>query len=218
MPLASQNVLILLGGIYHDFAGFSAWAERVLSAAGCRVEATYDLERLRQLDPSTTLVISYTSLSLRPTGQAGDSPELLSVEQLGGLRGWVRQGGGLLSVHCGTVAGKSGAEYGELFGGVFVEHPPQFSFSVYPLNRAHPITAGIEAFSVHDEFYMQRLVGAVEIHMVAIDRGVAHPMVWSRGEGAGRVAHIAMGHSAQVWDLPAYRQLFLQASAWVTGA
>lgn len=214
MSLSGKRVLILLGGMYHDFSGFSAWANLVFTAAGCQVEATYDLERLARLGTETDLLISYTSLSLHPAGQESDTPERLTDEQIAKLRGWVERGGGLLAVHSATVAGKSGPAFGELMGGVFVEHPPQFAFSVYPLSQAHPITAGIEAFTVHDEFYMQRMVGPVQVHMVALDRGMAHPMAWSRVEGQGRVAAVAMGHSALVWDLPQYKQLILQAAEW----
>ncbi len=54
MSLTAKRVLILLGGMYHDFSGFSAWAKPVFTAAGCQVEATYDLERLTCLGAETT--------------------------------------------------------------------------------------------------------------------------------------------------------------------
>jgi type 1 glutamine amidotransferase len=101
-------------------------------------------------------------------------------------------------------------------GGVFVDHPPQFAFTVYPLYRLHPITAGIAAFTVHDEFYVQEHEPDVDLHMVALDRGVAYPMVWTRSEGQGRVAHIAMGHDGKVWSLAPYHQLMLQTVDWLT--
>jgi type 1 glutamine amidotransferase len=41
--------------------------------------------------------------------------------------------------------------------------------------------------------------------------------VWSKPEGNGRVAHIALGHSAAVWQLEPYRRLMLQAAAWLVG-
>jgi type 1 glutamine amidotransferase len=214
MSLTGKKILILLGGMYHDFEGFGAWAEPLFTAAGGMVESTFDLARLVRLDAQTDLVVSYTSLSLHPDGADNPAAEELSVAQIAGLRKWVQRGGGLLGIHSATVAGRSSPEFGKLWGGVFVEHPPQFDFTVYPLHQEHPITAGIGAFTVHDEFYMQRMVSPVELHMVAIDRGQAHPMVWSRDEGQGKVACIAMGHSAQVWKLPQYCQLTLQAAEW----
>lgn len=113
------------------------------------------------------------------------------------------------------MVGGSNPDYEAVLGGAFITHPPQFAFTVYPLPTQHPIVDGIEAFTVHDEFYIQRFDPAVQVHMVALDRGTAYPMVWTKPEGAGRVAHIAMGHSALVWAVPMYRQLMLQAAAWI---
>ena len=101
-------------------------------------------------------------------------------------------------------------------GAVFESHPPQFSFTVYPTYVRHSITQGIPAFTDCDEFYIQTYDDTVDIHMVALDRGIAHPMVWSKDEGLGRVAHIAMGHDEKVWSLPLYQKLMIQALNWLT--
>jgi type 1 glutamine amidotransferase len=219
MMLAEKKILMPLGGLWHDFEGFTAAMTPMLAEAGCQVEPAYDLDRLLALDDTgVDIVLSYTSLSPHRDGQGDTSPELLTDAQVVALRDWVRRGGALLAAHSATVVGKSDPALGELMGGVFVEHPPQFAFTVYPVYGEHPITAGVEAFTVHDEFYVERLVGPVTVHMVAVDRGVAYPMVWSKVESRGRVAHVAMGHSALVWDLPPYRRLMLQALEWVAGA
>jgi type 1 glutamine amidotransferase len=133
-----------------------------------------------------------------------------------GLVRWVRAGGALLAAHAATVVGESDPALGKLIGGVFVSHPPQFAFTVYPMFGEHPITAGIEAFTVHDEFYVERYSPDVHLHLVACDRGVAYPMAWSKSEGRGRVAHLAPGHSQAVWDLKPYQQLLLQTLEWLT--
>ena len=120
-----------------------------------------------------------------------------------------------MSLHAATVASQTSPVLHALQGGVFVTHPPQFSFTVYPLYGEHPITTGVTAFAVHDEFYVQAYDPSVEVLAVALDRGVAHPMVWSKQEEKGRVAHIAMGHDLGVWSLEPYQRLVLQAIAWL---
>lgn len=213
-----KRVLIPLGGMWHPFDGFAAAMKSLLEPAGYDVESSYDLDCLARLpDGGYDLVLSYTSLSKHREGMNDTGPEQLTDPQVAGLAGWVRAGGGLLAVHSATVVGNSDPAYEALLGGAFISHPPQFAFTVYPCVRAHPITAGVEAFTVHDEFYMQRYDASVQIHMIALDRGVAYPMVWTRDEGAGRVAHIAMGHSELVWALAPYQRLILQAAAWLTG-
>lgn len=216
MTLNGKKALIILGGMWHDFDGFTAAHRPLLEAAGCQVEATYDLDSLVRLpEMGVDVVISYTSLSKHREGMNDTGPEQLTEAQVRGLSGWVQAGGALLAAHSATVVGSSDPELGRLLGGVFVSHPPQFAFTIYPMYGEHPITADVEAFTVHDEFYIERLTTPVDIHMAAFDRGFAYPMVWSKTEGQGRVAHLAMGHSALVWDLPAYQRLFLNAMNWL---
>ncbi len=215
--MSTKRVLLILGGMYHDFEGFAAAMRLLLEGAGYAINPTYDLDLLTQLDRSDyDLVMSYTSLSPHREGHEDTSPETLADDQVSGLTYWVDTGGALLAVHGATVSGIPNPAMRALLGGVFISHPPQFSFMVYPMYRPHPITEGIEAFAVTDEFYVQEYDQSDDFHMVAIDRGVAYPMVWTREPGQGRVAHIAMGHGPAVWRLPQYQQLILQAVTWLT--
>jgi len=203
--------------MYHDFDGFASAMRLLLDGAGHSLTDTYDLDLLNQLDRSDyDLVMSYTSLSRHREGEQDTTPETLTEDQVRNLTHWVNTGGALLAVHGATVSGTPNVEMRALMGGVFVSHPPQFSFMVYPMYRPHPITEGIEAFAVKDEFYVQDYDETDDVHMVAIDRGVAYPMVWTRDQGQGRVAHIAMGHGPEVWRLPPYQRLVLQSIAWLT--
>ena len=217
MSLSEKHVLILLGGQWHDFAGFADAIQPLLESHDLHVEATYDFDELLHLEENQyELILSYTCLTSDENGSREPSPDRLTQSQIDGLANWVRGGGALLAVHAATVIGQSDPRLGELIGGVFVSHPPAFAFTVYPMFGEHPITAGIEPFTVHDEFYVERYTPDVQVHMVAFDRGVAYPMVWSKTEGQGRVAHIAPGHSREVWDLKPYQQLLLQTIDWLT--
>jgi type 1 glutamine amidotransferase len=216
MNSKGKSVLILLGGMWHDFDGFASLIQLVFESKGFRVESTYDLDILRHLDQAgCDLLLSYTCLSEHRHGYDDSGPDKLTNDQVSGLKRWVRQGGALLAVHAATVIGLSSPRLGRLFGGVFISHPEPFPFIVYPLSSEHPITAGIPAFQVHDEFYIQKVDNSVEIHMAAIYQDTAYPMVWSRLEGKGRVAVVAPGHSAEVWDHPIYQRLLLQAAGWL---
>ncbi len=211
-----KRILIVLGGTWHDFDGFVAAMRPVFEAAGHTVESTYDRDVLTRLDEERyDVVLLHTCLGT--PGEGSSEPEMYDGAQVQALVEWVRDGGGLLASHAATVSAQFDPALRALMGGVFVSHPPQFAFTVYPLLSQHPITDGVEAFTVHDEFYVEVHEASVEIHMVALDRGVAHPMVWSKYERRGRVAHVAMGHDEKVWNLPPYRRLMLQAIAWLTG-
>ena len=211
----NKKILLLLGGSWHDFEGFAQAMRGLGGPAGYVVETTYDLDRLRRLasDPCD-VVLSYTCMSPGADGVA-TQPQMTD-EQVQALAGWVRAGGALLGAHAATVLGQSSPALGALLGGTFVSHPKQHTFAVYPLSRPHPITAGLAAFKVKDELYIQTYEPNVEVHLAALYEGVAHPMAWSKSEGAGRVAYVALGHSQAVWKVPAYQRLMLQTLAWVT--
>lgn len=215
--MKKKHVLILLGGTWHDFDGFARSMRPLFESDGWEVECSYDLERLTLLDQQAPdLLLHYTCFTPPVEGQKQPTPEGLSLAQTDGLCRWVREGGAFLSAHASSARGNSPLGLAQLTGGFFVEHPPAFTFTVYPVYRRHPIIAGVEAFSVYDEMYIQQYDDSVEIHMLTVENGVAYPIVWSKSEGCGRVAHIALGHSASVWELAAYRRLMLQSARWLT--
>jgi type 1 glutamine amidotransferase len=213
--MTGKRVLIVLGGQWHDFDGFAATIKPVLESAGHSIETTCDLDSLTRLRGRHDTVLLYTCLGGRRENDRSSVPSPTDA-QVAGLVNWVREGGALLAAHAATMAGQSSPALRALMGGMFVSHPPQFAFTIYPLSREHPITIGVEAFTVHDELYIQEYDASVQVHMVAVDRGVAYPMVWSKGEGKGRVAHIALGHGPEIWQLRPYQRLTLQAIAWLT--
>lgn len=213
--MPSRKLLMVLGGAYHDFEGFAKHAGPLMEQAGYDVEQTYDHERLETLtgsDQPPHLVLVYTSL-----GGANDGTRVgtdLRDTQVTGLRDYVASGGGLLVVHCGSVSGPECGAMRALVGGWFERHPKPFSFTVYPTYPSHPITDGIEAFEVFDEFYVQGTTDDITVHAVALLDGRAHPMVWSRSEGNGRVAYVANGHDTRSWAHPSVERLLVQAARW----
>lgn len=216
MP-SDATILLILGGTSHDFDGFAGSMKVTLGQAGYRLEGTYDRDTLIDLEDSHyELVMVGTCLSAMSRKQ---DPTLDYTEaQIEGLDRWVTGGGKLLGVHAATTSGQLHPELATLMGGTFIEHPPQFTFTVYPLFHEHPMIADVPAFTVHDEFYIQRTHDDIYIHMVAIDRGLAYPMVWTRTHGAGQVAYIGMGHDEAVWELAPYKRLIRQTVDWLCGS
>lgn len=211
-----NRVLLVLGGTWHDFEGYAGFMRDLLGAAGHALEVTYDFDDLKRLsERSPDVVALYTCLGGSDDGRCVGHD--LDADQTSSLVEWVRGGGGLLPLHCATVVAGSNPELIRLLGGVFVSHPPECAFHVYPMYPPHPITEGVHAFEVFDELYVQDYDGAVDVHLVAVHEGIGYPMAWTRSEGGGRVAHIALGHSGKVWDQPVYRRMILQAVEWTRG-
>ncbi|RPI85833.1 MAG: ThuA domain-containing protein [Chloroflexi bacterium] len=216
--MRKRKALLYLGGQYHDFPGFAAACKRFFYKSSWTLDATFDLSILeRLLFLKYDLVIGYTCFTKSNEDKDQQTPSGLTIEQVDGLVNYVHRGGGLLGIHSATVIGESNSRLSKLFGAEFLTHPPAFSFQVVPVSIEHPMTADITAFEVFDEFYIHRFTAPVDIHMISIYEGAAHPFVWSRQEEQGRVACITMGHSSQVWSLDNYNKLVLQSALWVSG-
>ena len=213
----SRKILLLLGGVQHDFAGFAAAFGEIVSDPTHTITATYDGDALLRLrEEEVDVVAIYTCLG--GAQKDGVVAEDLTAEQTAALVKWVQAGGGLLALHAATVMREGNQPLRGLIGGRFLSHPPQFDFTVTPLARTHPVTAGVRAFSVHDEFYMQDFDGNIAIHMTAEDRGTVYPMVWTKSAGHGRVVYIAPGHTASTWAEEKFRQLLRHGVDWLTGS
>ena len=213
--MTARRITLLLGGNFHDLAGFEATVVPFLQAEGYEVQATRDFDSLLSLSISDTdVVMLYTCLNGTENGDLEGRD--FSAEQTSALSSLVVSGCGLLALHAATVSGSGNKEKARLLGGAFVSHPPDMlSFTVTPVEQQHPIIDGIEAFEVFDEFYIERHDDSVDIHMTAGLDGDVYPMVWSRSEGKGKVVHIAPGHDQRTWNVPAYRKLLLQSMSWL---
>lgn len=210
-----KRILLVLGGTWHNFDGFQRSIGLLLVKAGYTVSATYELDALTTLRRNKyDAVVLYTCLTAKRE-DGSRAGVRLTDEQAAPLAKWVAAGGALLAVHGATVSGQSSPVFRRLVGGAFVKHPPAKRFTVYPLSTGHPVTTRLDAFEVHDELYIQQCDPGLTVHMVAIHDGVAHPMVWSRTEGRGRVVYVALGHDERVWRLREYRQLVGQVMKWL---
>jgi type 1 glutamine amidotransferase len=211
-----RRALLLLGGSYHDFDGYAKWFSELLSPLGWEVESTYDLDRLTKLEEENfELVASYTCFSSNPDLKNQRGSGMMQDEQVDALYNWVHAGGTFYAAHAATALGETNMLYTNLIGGRFLNHPPAFEFTVYPMYETHEITQGIGAFSVTDEFYIEEYDGDLDILMVGLLDDVIHPLVWCKQEGLGRVAHNALGHTPAVWNTPQYKKLTLQSIDWL---
>lgn len=208
------RLLILSGGAYHDFDAFDAFATELFEDDGYEVRVTRDPSDVA--DPNADVVLIYTCY-VQPPSESGESFSYLEGirdADSAALGAWVRDGGGLLALHSATTIRPSNTELKRLFGGRFLHHPPRYPITIFPLATEHPMTEGVGSFTVFDELYTQEY-GDLDVHMVALDRGTAYPMAWTRYDGAGRVAHISPGHDESAWQNPSYRKLLRQTVQWL---
>ncbi|NLE43600.1 MAG: ThuA domain-containing protein [Chloroflexi bacterium] len=205
--MADIRILCMLGGVYHPFEEAERFFGDRLSNAGCDLRFSYDPEDLRVAQrEDVDLVILYTCFS----------DYELTEDLAESLAAFVSEGGGLLALHGATSSFRTNRAYHALIGATFVEHGPRHNFVVMPMQWRHPVTQGIEAFTVNDELYLQEFEvdKDIDIQMAAVYFNRVQPVVWTREHGAGRLCYIALGHDEAVWAQPEVWHLILNSIAW----
>jgi type 1 glutamine amidotransferase len=168
------------------------------------------------------------------------SGDVLNEQQEGVFQSWLQAGGGWLGIHAaGDDSHKDWPWYVDtLIGANFTAHPmnPQFQRATVRLeNRQHPVLKGLpENWQHEEEWYsweksprgkgftilatideasyspVQKFMGKErDLHMGD------HPVVWSKCVGSGRSVYAAMGHKAEAFEQPQFRQLLDNALSWL---
>ena len=145
------------------------------------------------------------------------------------LAEYVKSGGGLVVVHFAIFAFPGWEEYRRIIGRVWVGrvsgkkisgHSPRGTFDVKVLDREHPAVAGLEDFTADDELY-SKLQGEDRIR-VLLDAhseysGKREPVAWARSYGKGRVLVTVLGQDLKSREVPAFKALLRQGTAWAAG-
>jgi len=204
---------------FHSFDEFGPLLAGAF-ATDISVTTTTDREDLRDLGEYDVLVDYLTDSTLTDA-------------QHDGLFSFVRSGGGYVGVHCAsdltTTAGTDGGIEGrdepfpalrELIGGHFRTHPDQQDVDVEIVDRDHPITEGIEDFTVYDEPYQVEVDD--DVHLLAhmdMDGALAGmPVAWTKPYGEGRVFYFSLGHTEEAFSHPAVRALLSRGARWASGS
>lgn len=168
------------------------------------------------------------------------SGDMLSDEQERAFQSWLLAGGGWLGIHAaGDSSHLEWQWYREnLIGATFTAHimDPQFQTAKIVLeNHQHPVLRDLPNIWEHEEewYSWERSPRAEGFNILAtIDedsyvplqkfmgntrdlRMGDHPVVWSNCIGEGRAVYAAMGHKAEAFEQPQFRQLLGNALVWL---
>jgi len=158
----------------------------------------------------------------------------MTDEQKADLLRFVRDDGkGFVAAHTGNNAFYSWAEFGEMIGGRFDDHPWElFDAPVEVEDPAFPAMKPFpNHFTINDEIYqakdfsrervrvLARLVpdrldlGTKRVHRTDQDFAVA----WARAYGKGRVFYSTFGHRPELWARPDIQTMYVEALKWSMG-
>ena len=159
---------------------------------------------------------------------------------LAGLIAAVRAGTGLVGWHGGIADSyRDSADYLQLIGGQFAHHasvaPPEqltgeqsdnyqtYTTEITELGRTHPVTAGVDDFTLTSEQYwvlsdeyneVLATTTQAKREWDAWDRPVTFPAVWTRHWGDGRIVVSTAGHRLEIVQDPSVRRIIEQGLLW----
>ena len=168
------------------------------------------------------------------------SGDMLSTPQEQAFQGWMEAGGGWLGIHAAGDGSHAGWQWDmdNLIGAEFTAHPmaPQFQNATVVVEaKSDPVMQAVPPTWEHiEEWYswassprergfnilatldeetyspIQNFMGQErDLHMGD------HPIVWSNCVGLGRSVYAAMGHKAEAFVKPEFRQILENALLWM---
>ena len=154
----------------------------------------------------------YSAVVLFTTGKDTHGADLPALEA------WVKEGGALVGIHCATDSFTDDPDYVALIGGKFRTHPAQLDIALENVDPSHPIMAGIQPFTVHDELYLFADYAPERVHLLAqtnsFDDSGPVPLAWTREQGKGRIFYLSLGHNPSTMEDLNWRKLFCSGVEW----
>ena len=193
-------VLTTTAGFRHDSIGT---ARQVLTTLGTRtgeftVTATEDLSQITSARLQTVDVLMF----VLTTGELA-----FTDGQKAAIKSFVENGGGFIGAHSATDTLYGWADYGQLVGAYFKEHPWTQEATVTVEDRDHPATRSLGAsFRLNEEYYTFRDNPRPRVHvLLSLDAASVgatgdFPLAWSQSIGQGRTVYTALGHFEATWQ------------------
>lgn len=163
--------------------------------------------------------------------------DIFDDHQRKNIQEFVENGGGLLTIHTGTITENNWPWFSEMMGAKFIGHPPVEKGKLIIEDRTHPATSFLpdSVWIMEDEWYSFDRNPRDEVHvLISIDEssydvdnnewfpGVNqrmgdHPLVWYRYSGKGRVFQTALGHPKELYSDSLFLKHIQGAILWTAG-
>ncbi len=207
--------LLLITGGRPPYPETTPILSRFLRAAGHTVNVSKSAKEL-----ALKTLPGYDAIVLN-TRRRPDSDNDLTGPQREGLKSYVENGGGPVSVHISPDSAPEWPEMKKITGGGWTTgkswHPPFGRMSVHVANRSHPLAKGVSDFETDDELYCDcELQDGLDVFLDGVVEGVTRPLGWSWSYGSGKVANILLGHAGISQSNPNFQQLIRNGVDYVT--
>ena len=210
-----KTALIFYGGWEgHQPAETTELFSRLLEEDGFAVSATESLEDLEDVEDLLVYDLIIPNWTM---GEMSDKQADCLAEAVAGgcgLGGWH---GGMGDAFRGNT------QYQFMVGGQFVAHPGKIvSYIVKITDREHPITKGLQDFTMQSEQYYMHIDPSNTVLAETTFDGKAHPwiegaeipVVWLRQWGKGKVFYCSLGHRMEDFEVPQCREIIRRGLNW----
>jgi type 1 glutamine amidotransferase len=160
-----------------------------------------------------------------------DMPKAITAAQKERALHLFKKGRGLVVLHHAIVSYQHWDEYEKIMGGRYPEedgksgvvtdlvgYQHDVDLNVKVVAKDHPITQGLNDFTIHDEIYWGYRVSKDVTPLISTDHPKsAKPLGWVRQEGKSRIVYIQLGHGPEAHQNPNYQKLLRQSIRWAAG-
>ena len=145
----------------------------------------------------------------------------ITGKQERGLLSAIGEGVGIGGWHGGMCDSfRINSEYQWMTGGQFVAHPGGCipSYRVNIVNRDHPITRGINDFTMvnSEQYYVHVDPSNDVLATTTFESGCVMPAVWTRSWGKGRVFYASFGHTHKDFEIPEALEIVQRGLLWAS--
>ena len=227
---AGEIKAVFLGGdVLHNFMAQEPPLRRMCEKMGMKFYAVHDCRYLTHGFISDADILMIERWDGPQPGwvpgpiyeEAPESDDFLSEELADAIIGNVKNRGmGFLSIHCMISCAFNRKKLQDFLGVNGIIHGPVQPVLVHNFNQNHPISKGIEPFTIGlDENFGAEIVRKDVTPLFEItgswdkrrDYGG-----WCLKQGKGRVAGLTAGHTYFAYRDPNYLKLFWRSIQWVT--
>jgi len=225
------DVLLLLGGGYHDFEGNPPRLMRGINQIAPDRMTFHPLwlgenppEAFRD-GPDLSDADVFDRFDVILAYHQGEF-DTFTDEVKEGMLDFIRKGGGFVGIHSAADSHPGWSEYDAMLGGRFETHPPFSEITVNVDISQHAITRDLPTeWTLPDEFY--HLKNCAEDDKLILMTGRSpgdgedappRPVAWEKNYGEGRVCYTILGHGPEAFSDERFHRLILSAITWAADA
>jgi len=213
------SVLVVAGG--HDF-DTTEFFEMFRSLEGIRTDSVFHPEAMDVL--YSEQVENYDVIAFYdfiPGLPQQDSAIFLNL---------VHKGIPMLFLHHSICTFQQWDGYMKMVGGRYVipeyetdtslhsDYRHDISMAVQVVDPGHPVTLGMEDFTIYDEGYSNIIVLPGVTPLLQTGHPDASPLIgWAHKAGQSNIVYLMPGHDKHAYENPAYRRLLSQSILWLAG-